>query len=246
MPFTFSHPALVLPLLYARPRLRWLSTTGLVTGSIAPDFEKFARLAIVNHYSHSLASIFYFSCPVALGLAFVFHGLVREPLRAHLPAALQQRLTPYGQLAWGPYLRTHFGSVLLSIIIGAALHLFWDSFTHNRTFVTDLQPALMHWIRIGPWAGPWVLLLALISSLVGLLAQGWALWRLPRVSPEPGPRLAAMRRYWATVAGVAFVLVSAWILVARPGLVRVGLSAISATLLGLVVASWLFIRRNKS
>lgn len=244
MPFTFSHPALVLPLLYARPRLRWLSVTGLVAGSIAPDFEKFGRLAVINQHSHSLASIFYFSCPVALLIAFVFHGLVRQPLLAHLPAALQQRLAPFGHLAWAPYLRAHLGGVLLSVVVGAALHLFWDSFTHNNTVVTDVLPGLMHWIRVGPWAGPWVLVLALISSVVGLLAQGWALWRLPRIVTGPEPTLRSIVRYWGTVAGVATVLVGAWGLAARPGLVRIGLAAITATLIGLMVASWLFRERK--
>lgn len=240
MPFTFSHPALVLPLLYARPRLRWLSTTGLIAGSIAPDFEKFGRLAVINQHSHSLSSIFYFSCPVALLLAFVFHGIVRQPLLAHLPAAVQQRLAPFGYLAWGPHLRTHFGGVLTSIVVGAALHLFWDSFTHNNTVVTNIFPSLMHWISIGPWTGPWVLLLAFISSLIGLGVQGWALWRLPQIATKPGPTLHAMGRYWGIVAAVATVLVGVWGLAARPGLVRIGLAAITATLLGLVVASWLF------
>jgi len=36
MPFTFSHPAIVLPLTKARLKL---SATGLIVGSTIPDFE---------------------------------------------------------------------------------------------------------------------------------------------------------------------------------------------------------------
>ena len=39
MPFTFSYPAIVLPLTYL-PR-RWFSLTGLIIGSLTPDFEDF-------------------------------------------------------------------------------------------------------------------------------------------------------------------------------------------------------------
>jgi len=42
MPFTFSHPAIVLPL--ATLRRQWISATGLIIGSITPDFEYFIRM----------------------------------------------------------------------------------------------------------------------------------------------------------------------------------------------------------
>ncbi|WP_220463965.1 DUF4184 family protein [Adhaeribacter radiodurans] len=44
MPFTFSHPAIVLPLtLLLR---KWYSLTGLVIGSLTPDFEYFYQFSI--------------------------------------------------------------------------------------------------------------------------------------------------------------------------------------------------------
>jgi hypothetical protein len=46
MPFTFAHTALIIPLCYIRRRYRWISATGLITGSVAPDFEKFFRLKL--------------------------------------------------------------------------------------------------------------------------------------------------------------------------------------------------------
>ncbi|WP_262496247.1 DUF4184 family protein [Flavobacterium piscis] len=39
MPFTFSHPAIILPLKYL-PK-NWISLTGLIIGSLTPDFEYF-------------------------------------------------------------------------------------------------------------------------------------------------------------------------------------------------------------
>ena len=47
MPFTFSHPAIVLPLV--RKSGHWFSATGLIIGSLTPDFEYFMRMRIVDN-----------------------------------------------------------------------------------------------------------------------------------------------------------------------------------------------------
>ena len=57
MPFTFSHPALILPLKYFPNK--WFSLTGLVIGSLTPDFEYFLRMRIKSVYSHTLEGIFW-------------------------------------------------------------------------------------------------------------------------------------------------------------------------------------------
>ena len=103
MPFTFSHPALVIPVLRQRRRWPWLSATGLIMGSIAPDFEKLFRLKLASGYSHTVASIFYFSCPVGLALVFVFQGLVRPAAQRHLPAPLHRRLAGLPTFEWSSF-----------------------------------------------------------------------------------------------------------------------------------------------
>lgn len=238
MPFTFSHPALIIPLLHARPRHRWLSATGLITGSIAPDFEKFFRLHLASEYSHSFASIFYFSCPVALALAFLFHAVVREPLLAHLPVALQRRVGNFARFSWVEYFRQHYYGVLASIVIGAALHLLWDSFTHRSALMMGLIPMLNNTID---WDGTQVTLfdiLAAISTVVGGIVIVLAVWLMPirtgRVAVVPP---AAMGWYWGLAALVTFALLVEWVLVVDPALLDGSIAAISATLIGVLVAS---------
>lgn len=132
MPFTFAHPALVMPLLRHRLRGSWLSATGLVAGSIAPDFEKFVRLQSASDHSHTVGSLFYFSCPVGLALALLYHGLVRRPLIRHLPTPLYYRLARWQTVNWLAVAKRHPLRVLAGIWLGAALHLLWDSFTHDN------------------------------------------------------------------------------------------------------------------
>ena len=83
MPFTFSHPAIILPFRYLP--VKWFSFTGLVIGSLTPDFEYFIRMKVQSIYSHTLLGIFWFDLPLAILLAFLFHSLVRDTLFFNLP-----------------------------------------------------------------------------------------------------------------------------------------------------------------
>ncbi len=49
MPFTFSHPAIVLPFL----KKKHFSATALVVGTMSPDLEYFFRMKIQSEISHT-------------------------------------------------------------------------------------------------------------------------------------------------------------------------------------------------
>jgi hypothetical protein len=76
MPFTFSHPAILIPLRVLPKNL--FSITGLVIGSLIPDFEYFLRLKLKSDHSHTLSGIFWFDLPVSLFFCFIFHLIVRK------------------------------------------------------------------------------------------------------------------------------------------------------------------------
>lgn len=237
MPFTFSHPALIIPLLRGRQRFPWVSATGLITGSIAPDFEKFLRLRLASNHSHTLASIFYFSLPVGLLLAFIFHLIVRRSLLTHLPAPLYRRLGRFIGFDWLAYCRQYYGGVMLSIVVGALLHLGWDSFTHPSYLVHKFLPQLSELVWVGGEQTPAFFLVGLVSSLLGLLAIGWAVWRMPARLTRTVPSEASLWRYWGVVALVASALTIEWVLVVGPRLLDAGIAFISSSLVGVLVAS---------
>src|SRR5687768_17605098 len=89
MPFTPAHAAAVIPFLKMNPR--YVSATGLVIGSIAPDFEYFFKFSVESFYSHSVWGILYFNIPVTVLLAFVFHSVVKKNLIGNFPRALRDR-----------------------------------------------------------------------------------------------------------------------------------------------------------
>lgn len=131
MPFTFSHPALVLPL------TRWLSATGLIIGSLTPDFEYFLRMRIKSDFSHTLGGVFWFDLPLGILLCFIFHNLVRNQLFSNLPLFLRVRLMHFTLFHWNNYFKENWLKVFNSIIIGAFSHILWDSFTHEGGFFIE-------------------------------------------------------------------------------------------------------------
>ena len=237
MPFTFSHPALVIPLLHLQRQHPWLSATGLIMGSMAPDGEKFLRLRLANSHSHTFGSVFYFSCPVALVLAFTFHLLVRKPLLRHLPAPLYRRLACFIDFDWTDYFRTYYWGVLFSIIIGALLHLFWDSFTHPSPWLSQFLPILSQPVGVGGEQLPFFYLAGLVSSLLGGAVIAWAVWRMPVRRVRAVPTTGAVGRYWGIVGLVTVLLAAQWLLATKPDLMDGGIATISSALVGLLVAS---------
>src|SRR5688572_151694 len=105
MPFTFAHPAIVLPLNYLGKR--WISMTGLVIGSIIPDFEYFLRMKLRSEYSHTLAGIFWFDLPLTIFVAFIFHLIIRNPLIENSPKFLNQRLLNFENFNWLQHFKSH-------------------------------------------------------------------------------------------------------------------------------------------
>ena len=91
MPFTFSHPAVVLPLNYL-PK-KWFSLTALVAGSMVPDFEYFMRMRADSMYSHTWRGLFWFDLPLALLLIWIYNDLVKDKLIDHAPAYFNKRLS---------------------------------------------------------------------------------------------------------------------------------------------------------
>ena len=125
MPFTLAHAAAAYP--FRRTRL---VLSALIFGTFAPDLEFFLRFDPKGHFGHTIRGLFLFSLPVAFVAFWLFHDIVKEPLAALLPKAVRQKIVP------GIYplsLRRPLSVilVLVSLLVGAATHLLWDSFTHG-------------------------------------------------------------------------------------------------------------------
>lgn len=138
MPFTFSHPAIILPLRHL-PK-SWFSITALVIGSLTPDFEYFIRMKVKSNFSHTLTGVVWFDLPLAILLAFIFHNLIRHTLLENAPLFIKQRVLHLDTFNWNFYFKNNWMIVLSSSLIGILSHIFWDAFTHNQGyFVTHID-----------------------------------------------------------------------------------------------------------
>src|SRR4030095_12199666 len=177
MPFTFSHPAIVLPL--AKARLK-LSVTGLVIGSMIPDFEYFIRMRDKSKYSHTLGGIFWFDIPLALFVCFIYHLVVRNSLFDNLPSFLRDRFSSYKSFDWSKYFLKNWALALISIIIGAVSHIAWDGVTHNTMFYVN-QADLSTMMKIGRINLAGYKFLQLASTVAGGIVVIYSIFSLRRI-----------------------------------------------------------------
>ncbi len=241
MPFTFSHPAIVLPLAYLSPR--WVSLTGLIVGSITPDFEYFLRMRVNTQFSHSNPGVFWFDLPLGLLLCFVFHELVRNPLLTNLPHFLRARFAPYISFDWWAHFRKYWFTVLISLLVGIGSHLFWDRFTHEHAYFVDMFPVLNQPVVYHPYSFTWYRIIQHLSTLLGVLTIGLVIYRLPR---KPVIRSQVSLQFWAVIwctSGLVFGLR----MVLAPHAFLLGnlvVSIITSSMIGLIVGSiwWKYVR----
>ena len=174
MPFTFSHPAIILPLTFL-PK-KWFSLTGLVIGSLTPDFEYFLRMRIKSNYSHTIDGLFWFDIPLGLLLAFVFHNIVRDSLFDNLPLGLKSKFLSFRKFDWNSHFKKNWLVVIISIFIGAVSHIFWDSFTHDHGYFVQTIPNLANTVNIFTLKIPILKILQHSSTLVGGLVIFFAIY----------------------------------------------------------------------
>ena len=165
MPFTLAHAAAAYP--FRRTRL---VLSALIIGTFAPDLEFFLRFAPHGPFGHTFRGFFLFSLPVAFVVFWMFHALVKEPLAALLPARVRQRIVA-GEYPLSLRHPLPLILALVSVFVGGATHILWDSFTHAGYWPAQHLPVLKTAFTL-PLLGIVHLykLLQYVSTVFGLLA----------------------------------------------------------------------------
>lgn len=241
MPFTFSHPAIILPL-KKLPR-KYISMTGLIVGSIAPDFEYFLRMK--SKYSHTISGILWYDLPMGILLAFIFHNLIKEALINNMPLFFQSRFLNLRDFNWNSYFKKNWYVVVISIIIGICSHILWDGFTHRTGHFVKMFSVLESSVKMFGQKIPVYRILQHISTLLGGIIVIKAIVNLP--ADKTCVSKKGKYKYWI------------FLIVSTPIIMYVGLSKripypsfwnlivnfITAFLLSLLLTSFLFREKNK-
>ncbi|GAA2235387.1 hypothetical protein GCM10010232_22640 [Streptomyces amakusaensis] len=213
MPFTLSHVVAVLPGVRRNGTGRGpLVASALVLGSLSPDMTYFAATAVpgameFGRFTHAPLGVLTVDVAITAALAALWL-MMRDPLVALLPGRLRGPV--HSWLRGRPGARS-LGYALrfsASAALGAASHVFWDSFTHHDRWGTRLIPVLNETV-----AGFGVHKFAQYgSSALSLAVIGWftltALRRQPPSVPPPSvPVLDARdrRRAAALLAACALI-----------------------------------------
>jgi hypothetical protein len=206
MPFTLSHAAASLP--FRRLKPVW---PALVIGTFAPDLQYFILISDEDRSGHHFPAILLFTLPLALLVLWLFERIVKAPVIALLPSAIERRLhdkiAPLSFSGW-----PQFGSIVLWTAVGIATHIGWDQFTHSYSELASYWSFLR--VRIPLPLGhsmQFAHLLQHISTVGGMVVlaiwfAGWYRKTPPvaAVQEEVSPRMKIAMA--VTMAGVAVLL----------------------------------------
>lgn len=226
MPFTFSHPAAVLPFVLLHKK--WVSVTALVIGSITPDFEYFFRLEQYSFYSHTWVGMFWFDLPLALLLIYLFNYLIKKELIENLPEFLNRRFSPFALEQRNLDNVKDLIIVLISLLTGILSHIIWDRVTHKSVNLIDQQE---HYNVF--WEA---------NSVAGAILIAAAVWKM---TPEKKTQKNNIYIYWLSISIITLIII--YIRYLSTSQIReVGISAIVGFFSGLIITSVITKLKNAS
>ncbi len=137
-------------------------------------------MKVQSIYSHTYIGLLWFDLPLGIVLTFIFHTIVRNAFINNSPTFFQSRLSTFISFDWNNYFRKNCSIVLLSILVGAASHLIWDSFTHEQGFIVQQFSMFRNNIKIDNQQVSIFKILQHTSTLVGCITIVFLVWRLPK------------------------------------------------------------------
>lgn len=216
--------------------------TGLIVGSISPDFEYFIRMKLAADHGHSWLGLIYFDLPIALFLFVAYHGLIKRPLSEFAPGFLRNRMAPYLSFDWKSYLKKRPLTVMLSVLVGASSHILWDALTHQAGYFVEMFPWLQGNFSLLSHTITTHQILQHCSTFIGGFAVLYTIYKLPVTSTSARPESSL---FWLSAfASLVFVLA----LRVSLGSLQVGhliAGAISAFIISIFFASLFFASKQE-
>lgn len=193
MPFTFAHPAAILPI------RRYGNTAALIIGSVIPDVGYLLMLDVPRDWSHGPSGIFLFCLPLGLMTYVLYAAVLREPWLMLLPPNIRARVRPPYALA-----RTVRGwtAISASILVGVLTHVVWDALTQLHWILEHQVPLRgLPAADVLPAGVTWYFVLRHGSAVLGMLAL--AAWIGVSIKRTPPRRALQTEDRWRRLVRVA-------------------------------------------
>jgi hypothetical protein len=175
----------------------------MVVGCLSPDFEYFLRLAPQGDFGHTWLGVLAADLPLSLLVLWLYQSYFKTGLYAVAPGLFpfreeERKARPVAHGLW------QWAIVVVSILLGAATHLAWDSFTHKHSWPYDHIAFLRMHVPVAFWRADVCNVLQAFSSVAGVavLFVLWARW----VGAERRPGVPAVTRLGAVLVAVALVI----------------------------------------
>ena len=173
MPFTFSHPAAILPLkrFFSQP----LGFPALLLASVSPDFGYYIHNFKMASQAHTIIGGIAICLPTTV-LLLAIYPLLARPIFFILPAPHRQYCTSCHSSGLVPKIKD-LPFLAAAILLGAWSHILWDGFTHqNGLFVRYLPFLQRELLFIGTEKLYFYQVLQQSSTLIGGVILLWAYW----------------------------------------------------------------------
>ncbi len=133
MPFTPVHVLAILPIAaFERARLPFAA---LAIGSMIPDLPLFVHFGPSYQSTHSIPGLVTVCLPLGLAAMAIIRFVLARPLLALLQPGHRHRLETFVDPP-EPLTGKSLALASIAIVVGAATHGFWDSFTHEDRWGT--------------------------------------------------------------------------------------------------------------
>jgi hypothetical protein len=170
VPWTFAHPALILPLKKVFPKQLYF--LGLVVGSIVPDLGYYMGLWSLSSFAHTLKGVVCVCLPFGLFMVYVLY-LAGPYIAILLPDPHRTAFLGFVKIEDRLEVKSAC-FLLIAIILGSLSHLLWDSFTHASGAIVKSSELLQaEIIKVGTLHIYGYTLMQHLSSFVGVAILFW-------------------------------------------------------------------------
>ncbi|CAG7839802.1 hypothetical protein CLOHAE12215_01217 [Clostridium haemolyticum] len=182
MPFTFAHPAIVIPFNKQIPK--YFNITALILGSMAPDFEYFLRFKPIGEMGHTSLGVFYFDLPTVFIMAFLWNYIIKKTFILSLPHPFDKKLSYFVDKKSNVINIKYLIIFVFSALLGVYSHILWDAFTHKTGFFVTRIALLSNNIKIMNFKIPIYKILQHGSTLIATIYIIIYIFSIMRYNPK--------------------------------------------------------------